>query len=95
MPGYDLEINGEYARLDSLKCPSCKLILRDAIQTEEGIRLCKSCCDLLRYYINDMFQEAEVQHRVYILLGYIVHSRLTPHLNINYDSARPICAELM
>ena len=51
MPGYDLEINGEYAHLDSLLCPSCKLILRDAIQTEEGVRLCKTCYDSILRWI--------------------------------------------
>jgi phage FluMu protein Com len=45
MPGFDLKVNGEYARLDSLLCPSCRFILKDAIQTEEGIRFCKSCCE--------------------------------------------------
>ncbi|XP_019858616.1 PREDICTED: TNF receptor-associated factor 2-like [Amphimedon queenslandica] len=43
MPGYDLKINGEYARIESLQCSSCELILRDAIQNEEGQRFCKSC----------------------------------------------------
>ena len=43
MPGYKLKINGEYARLESLQCPFCHLILRDALQTEQGIRLCASC----------------------------------------------------
>ena len=43
MPGYDLKVNGEYARLESLWCSSCSLILRDAIQTEEGLRFCDSC----------------------------------------------------
>ena len=51
MAGHDLEINGEYAILNKLLCPSCGLIMRDSVQTEEGVRLCKSCCDvILRYY---------------------------------------------
>lgn len=45
MPGYDLTVNGDYARIESLKCPACELILRDAIQTEQGVRLCRSCYD--------------------------------------------------
>ncbi|XP_019855421.1 PREDICTED: TNF receptor-associated factor 2-like [Amphimedon queenslandica] len=47
MPGYDLKINGEYARLESLLCSSCELILRDAIQNEEGLRFCKTCWETL------------------------------------------------
>ncbi|XP_019858615.1 PREDICTED: TNF receptor-associated factor 2-like isoform X2 [Amphimedon queenslandica] len=43
MPGYDLKINGEYARIESLQCSSCELILKDAIQNEDGQRFCKSC----------------------------------------------------
>ena len=49
MPGYDLKIDGEYARLESLLCSSCELILRDAIQNEEGLRFCKTCWETLRY----------------------------------------------
>ena len=52
MPGYDLNVNGDYARIESLKCPACELILRDAIQTEQGVRLCRSCYDDIQRYIS-------------------------------------------
>ena len=46
MPGYDLKVNGEYARLKSLQCSACSLILKDAIQLwESGLRFCKTCWD--------------------------------------------------
>ena len=50
MAGYDLQINGVYARLEELLCSSCNLIMKDAVQTEEGDRLCKSCCDVILRY---------------------------------------------
>ena len=57
MPGYDLNVNGDYARIESLKCPACELILRDAIQTEQGVRLCRSCYDdIQRYWIWSMIR---------------------------------------
>lgn len=43
MPGYKLTPNEDYARLESLLCPWCGLILRAALQTESGIRLCETC----------------------------------------------------
>ena len=40
MPGYGAVV--VYERV-GLVCPHCKLLLRNAVQTEEGIRLCQSC----------------------------------------------------
>lgn len=68
MPGYDLKVDGDYARLDSLQCTYCKLILRDAIQTSEGQRFCKTCWEQIEKFVL----------RVTYLLLYIAHAdRLT------------------
>jgi len=40
MPGYRASAVCE--RVD-LECPHCKLLLRNAVQTDEGDRLCQSC----------------------------------------------------
>ena len=40
MPGYRVPVVYERA---GLVCAHCKLLLRNAVQTEEGVRLCQSC----------------------------------------------------
>ena len=40
MPGYEATV--VYERI-GLVCPHCKLLLRNAVQTDEGARLCQSC----------------------------------------------------
>ena len=45
MPGYAVVVpSGIIARL---LCPECKLLLREPVQTTEGIRLCKTCYDAI------------------------------------------------
>jgi len=41
MPGYDTR-PVEPLKM-ALICPECSLVLRDAVQTGDGIRLCESC----------------------------------------------------
>ena len=41
MPGYDIK-TPESAKV-TLICPECNLLLKDAVQTGDGIRLCESC----------------------------------------------------
>jgi len=46
MPGYETAEPQSAA----LICPECKLLLRDAVQTDDGIRLCESCFEqILRW----------------------------------------------
>ncbi len=45
MPGYDLRPVGDVK--PSLLCNECNLILKDAVQTYEGYRLCKECFDAI------------------------------------------------
>lgn len=40
MPGYGA---AAVDRRGGLVCPHCKLLLRSAVQTDDGIRLCESC----------------------------------------------------
>ena len=41
MPGHDvIAAQGTKA---GLLCPECKFVLKEAVQTPEGIRLCQSC----------------------------------------------------
>lgn len=42
-------------------CAHCKLLLRDAVQTEEGDRLCQSCCEEIRGYINTTSYKVQYQ----------------------------------
>ena len=35
---------------ESFYCPHCRLLLRDAVQNEEGFRLCQDCCDLIKRF---------------------------------------------
>ena len=41
MPGYG--VNVVEPLKSTLTCPECKLLFRDAVQTESGILLCESC----------------------------------------------------
>ena len=41
MPGYDIK-TPESAKV-TLICPECNQLLKDAVQTGDGIRLCESC----------------------------------------------------
>lgn len=42
MSGYSAVAVDRAAR-PGLECPHCRHFLREAVQTEEGLRLCKSC----------------------------------------------------
>lgn len=42
MPGYDI-IAANETQKSKLICPECRLVLKEPVQTEEGIRLCDSC----------------------------------------------------
>jgi len=48
MPGYEASAVCERV---GLVCPHCKLILRDAVQTDEGVRLCQSCFKEITWYV--------------------------------------------
>ena len=41
MPGY--KVIAAEALKSGLVCPECDLVLKDAVQTSEGSRLCDSC----------------------------------------------------
>lgn len=41
MPGYDV-IAAEGTKA-GLVCPECNLVLKAAVQTPDGVRLCESC----------------------------------------------------
>jgi len=41
MPGYDIRTVEPLSA--TLICPECSLVLRDAVQTGDGVRLCESC----------------------------------------------------
>lgn len=43
MPGHDV-IAAEGTKA-GLVCPECNLVLKEAVQTLEGVRLCESCYD--------------------------------------------------
>ena len=50
MPGYKAVVpSGSKGRL---LCPECKLVLRDPVQTVEGVRLCKTCYDSIARWGN-------------------------------------------
>ena len=46
MPGY--EYTTVEAPKENLICPHCRRILRDAVQTECGDRLCENCCEEIK-----------------------------------------------
>ena len=41
MPGYDVTVENQDT--SGMVCPHCELVLRDAVQTPEGDRLCETC----------------------------------------------------
>ena len=41
MPGYD--VIAAHGTKSGLLCAECSLVLKEAVQTREGIRLCESC----------------------------------------------------
>ena len=43
MPGFNVATTS--STKSRLLCPECKMVLKNPVQTEEGIRLCKSCYD--------------------------------------------------
>ena len=49
MPGYDV-ISTEGAKA-GLFCPECNLILKAAVQTLQGDRLCESCYEAIARYV--------------------------------------------
>ena len=46
MPGHS--VTTVEAAKESFYCRHCQLLLRDAIQNEEGFRFCKDCCDVIK-----------------------------------------------
>ena len=46
--GYDVELVDPAAKKDASVCPHCKKILEFAMQTDEGVRLCKGCLEEVR-----------------------------------------------
>ena len=50
MPGYDART--VELQKAALICPECDLLLRDAVQTDDGIRLCESCFKQILQYPN-------------------------------------------
>ena len=46
MPGFKLIPVVD--RFEALTCAYCHLILREAMQTEDGDRLCRSCYEFIR-----------------------------------------------
>ena len=43
MPGYKGVVPGGKPKPERYRCPQCSLLLREAMLTEEGDRVCKSC----------------------------------------------------
>ena len=41
MPGHD--VIAAQGTKSGLVCPECRLVLKEAVQTPEGVRLCESC----------------------------------------------------
>jgi hypothetical protein len=41
--GFDVELADPKSKKEANVCPHCRLILEEPMQTEEGVRLCKSC----------------------------------------------------
>lgn len=53
--GFDVELVDKAAKKEANVCPHCKLILEEPIQTDEGIRLCKSCLQDIKRYEKGLF----------------------------------------
>ena len=63
MPGY--RYTPTEATKKSNVCPHCRLLLRDAVQTEEGYRLCHDCC----LAIQELRYVATTQSGSFIIAG--------------------------
>ena len=58
MPGFAV-LTTQLAK-SGLICPECSLLVKEAVQTPDGVRLCKSCYDELaryQYYENTHAQK--------------------------------------
>ena len=47
--GYDVLV---VTAKEALMCPECSFVLRDAVQTNEGLRLCDPCYRRLAKYVH-------------------------------------------
>ena len=47
--GYEVQTKEELRPRDGLLCVHCSLILREAMQTEDGDRVCLSCYQEVKY----------------------------------------------
>ena len=52
--GYTVKLPPGTRVPDSYYCPLCKLLLRNAVQTSEGDRLCEECFKTIAKYGNNM-----------------------------------------
>ena len=51
--GYEVKAKEGEPR-EGLTCVHCKLILRDAMQTEDGLRVCRSCLQEVKYVLTQL-----------------------------------------
>lgn len=74
MSGYSA-VAVDKASRPGLECPHCRHFLREAVQTEEGLRLCKSCFKaiqrLVAMIVNTGLRSFCFQNRVCVMLRYI------------------------
>ena len=52
--GYTVKLPPGTRVPDSYYCPRCKLLLRNAVQTSEGDRLCEECFKTIAKYVDNM-----------------------------------------
>ena len=48
--GYDVELANSSTKKEANICPHCRLILEEPFQTDEGVRLCKTCLHEIKGY---------------------------------------------
>ena len=59
MPGFAATPVDTSTVKSGLSCPHCELLLKDPVQTEEGLRLCRSCFDEIVKYVQLNNQHVE------------------------------------
>lgn len=53
---------------ESFYCPHCRLLLRDAVQNEEGFRLCQDCCDIIKRFATSHSYKQLVYYIIFLFL---------------------------
>ena len=73
MPGFDV-LTTQLAK-SGLICPECSLLVKEAVQTPEGVRLCKSCYDELARYNIFILEVRMRRDSLHFTLTFTVGSR--------------------